>query len=120
MKDPRVEEHRNLGIAFCKTGLLGEAAREFHPVAELRAKVADAPVFTGLVGLKQARWRQAQRELGNDEVQSEGKMGGLESRKLVLDVIAGGKTKVHPMEGAATQVEIGLANVAKDNLVPEI
>src|SRR5207247_10594696 len=34
--DARVEEHRNLGIAFYKTGMLDEAAREFRRVAELR------------------------------------------------------------------------------------
>src|SRR6266852_4976474 len=34
--DARVEEHRNLGVAFYKTGMLDEAAREFRRVAELR------------------------------------------------------------------------------------
>src|SRR6058998_633905 len=34
--DARVEEHRNLGIAFYKTGMLDEGAREFRRVAELR------------------------------------------------------------------------------------
>jgi hypothetical protein len=31
--DARVEEHRNLGVAFFKTGMLDEAAREFRRVA---------------------------------------------------------------------------------------
>src|SRR6266566_1594992 len=42
MTDARVEEHRNLGIAFYKTGMLDEAAREFRRVAELRATDANA------------------------------------------------------------------------------
>ena len=33
----RVEEHRNLGVAFYKTGMLDEALREFRRVADLRA-----------------------------------------------------------------------------------
>src|SRR5438132_8265157 len=36
MTDARVEEHRNLGVAFYKTGMLDEATREFRRVAELR------------------------------------------------------------------------------------
>src|SRR5438046_1512707 len=57
--DARVEEHRNLGIAFYKTGMLDEAARECLRVAELRATDANAHFFIGLVALKQARWREA-------------------------------------------------------------
>ena len=34
--DSRVEEHRNLGIAFYKAGMLDEALREFRRVADLR------------------------------------------------------------------------------------
>src|SRR6266545_2422898 len=63
MTDARVEEHRNLGIAFYKTGMLDEAAREFRRVAELRASDANAHFFIGLVALKQARWREAMEAL---------------------------------------------------------
>ncbi|MGH7701399.1 MAG: DUF4388 domain-containing protein [Gemmatimonadales bacterium] len=59
MTDARVEEHRNLGIAFYKTAMLDEAAREFRRVVELRPGDADAHFFIGLVALKQARWREA-------------------------------------------------------------
>src|SRR5688572_16918709 len=61
--DGRVEEHRNLGIAFYKTGMLDEAAREFRRVAELRAGEANAHFYIGLVALKQARWREAMEAL---------------------------------------------------------
>ena len=37
LSDSRVEEHRNLGIAFYRTGMLDEALREFRRVLELRA-----------------------------------------------------------------------------------
>ncbi len=63
MTDARVEEHRNLGVAFYKTGMLEEAAREFRRVAELRAGDANAHFFIGLVALKQARWREAMEAL---------------------------------------------------------
>ena len=59
MTDARVDEHRNLGIAFYKTGMLDEAAREFRRVAELRPGDGNAHFFIGLVALKQARWREA-------------------------------------------------------------
>src|SRR5204862_394575 len=52
MTDARVEEHRNLGVAFYKTGMLDEAAREFRRVAELRAGDANALFYIGLVALK--------------------------------------------------------------------
>jgi tetratricopeptide (TPR) repeat protein len=61
--DARVEEHRNLGIAFYKTGMLDEAAREFRRVAELRPTDAGAHFYMGLVALKQARWREAMEAL---------------------------------------------------------
>ena len=61
--DARVEEHRNLGIAFYKTGMLDEATREFRRVAELRSGEANAHFYIGLVALKQARWREAMEAL---------------------------------------------------------
>jgi tetratricopeptide (TPR) repeat protein len=57
--EARIEEHRNLGVAFYKTGMLDEAAREFRRVAELRPSEASAHFFLGLVALRQARWREA-------------------------------------------------------------
>src|SRR5258707_9830884 len=57
--DARIEEHRNLGVAFYKTGMLDEAAREFRRVAERRASDANAHFYIGLVSLKLARWREA-------------------------------------------------------------
>lgn len=57
--DSRVEEHRNLGIAFFRTGMLDEAEREFRRVADLRPSEAAAPFYLGLIALKQARWTDA-------------------------------------------------------------
>ncbi len=57
--DSRVDEHRNLGIAFYKAAMLDEGLREFRRVADLRPADASAPFFLGLIALRQARWEEA-------------------------------------------------------------
>jgi tetratricopeptide (TPR) repeat protein len=57
--DARVEEHRNLGVAFYKTGMFEEAEREFRRVVELRPAEGNAPFFVGLIALRQGRWADA-------------------------------------------------------------
>ena len=59
VNDARVEEHRNLGVAFYKTGMFDEAIREFRRVADLRPAEGGAPFYLGLVALRQARWQDA-------------------------------------------------------------
>ena len=59
MNDSRVEEHRNLGVAFYKAAMLDEALREFRRVADLRPTEASAPFFLGLIALRQGRWEEA-------------------------------------------------------------
>jgi tetratricopeptide (TPR) repeat protein len=59
VNDSRVEEHRNLGIAFYKAGMFDEALREFRRVADLRPTDASAPFHLGLIALRQARWSDA-------------------------------------------------------------
>jgi tetratricopeptide (TPR) repeat protein len=61
--DSRVDEHRNLGIAFYKAGMLEEALREFRRVAELRPSDSTAPLFLGLIAVRQARWEEAAEAL---------------------------------------------------------
>jgi tetratricopeptide (TPR) repeat protein len=55
----RVDEHRNLGIAFYRTGMLAEAEREFRRVSELLPADGAAPFQLGLIALRQARWPEA-------------------------------------------------------------
>lgn len=57
--EARVEEHRNLGIAFYRTGMLEEAMREFRRVSELRENDAPARFFVGLVLMRQGKWPEA-------------------------------------------------------------
>ena len=57
--DIRVQEYRNLGIAFFKTGMLDEAAREFRRVLELRATDGGTSFYLGLIAMRQGRWTDA-------------------------------------------------------------
>jgi tetratricopeptide (TPR) repeat protein len=63
VNESRVEEHRNLGIAFYKAGMLEEALREFRRVMDLRPADASAPLFLGLIAIRQARWEDAAEAL---------------------------------------------------------
>lgn len=55
----RVDEHRNLGIAFYRTGMLVESEREFRRVTELVPADPVAPFHLGLIALRQSRWAEA-------------------------------------------------------------
>ena len=57
--EQRVEEHRNLGVAFYKTGMLDEAVREFRRVAELRPDDLGARFYLGLSHLRLGKWSEA-------------------------------------------------------------
>jgi tetratricopeptide (TPR) repeat protein len=59
VNDGRVEEHRNLGIAFYKASMFDEALRECRRVADLRPGDSGAPFYLGLIALRQARWEPA-------------------------------------------------------------
>jgi tetratricopeptide (TPR) repeat protein len=57
--DVRIEEHRNLGVAFYRTGMLDEALREFRRVVELRPDDLGARFHLGLVHLRLGKWSEA-------------------------------------------------------------
>ena len=59
VSDARVDEHRNLGVAFYKTGMLEEAVREFKRVTELRPSDPGARFYVGLVLMRQGKWVEA-------------------------------------------------------------
>jgi tetratricopeptide (TPR) repeat protein len=59
VNDSRVEEHRNLGVAFYKAAMLDESLREFRRVADLRPGDASAPFYLGLIAVRQGRWEEA-------------------------------------------------------------
>ena len=59
VSDSRVDEHRNLGVAFYKTGMLDEAMREFRRVVDLRESDAQARFYIGLALMRQGKWSDA-------------------------------------------------------------
>lgn len=62
--ESRVAEHRNLGIAFYRTGMLDEAQREFQQVLELRDGDGVACFHMGLVHARRGAWRTAFEAFG--------------------------------------------------------
>lgn len=57
--ESRVAEHRNLGIAFYRTGLWAEAEREFRRVLDLRAEDLTARFHLALVQMRRGEWTEA-------------------------------------------------------------
>jgi tetratricopeptide (TPR) repeat protein len=57
--ESRVAEHRNLGVAFYRTGMFEEAIREFRRVLELRHDDMGARFHLGLVHLRRRAWAEA-------------------------------------------------------------
>lgn len=58
----QVDEARNLGVAFYKTGMLQESSREFRRVISLRSTDGGAYFYLGLIALRQARWEEAVKQ----------------------------------------------------------
>jgi tetratricopeptide (TPR) repeat protein len=59
----RIDEHRNLGVAFYRTAMYDEATREFRRVAELQPRNVDARFHLALIGLRKGDDRFALRYL---------------------------------------------------------
>lgn len=57
--ESRVAEHRNLGVAFYRTGMLEEASREFHRVLELREADGISRFHLGLIHARRGEWGDA-------------------------------------------------------------
>jgi tetratricopeptide (TPR) repeat protein len=59
VREAKVEEHRNLGVAFYKARMYDEAAREFRRVSELLPNDAPSGFYLGLIQLREGRWEEA-------------------------------------------------------------
>jgi tetratricopeptide (TPR) repeat protein len=57
--ETRADEHRNLGIAFYRTGMVDEATRELRRVVDLRPSDGTAFSYLGLIALRQGHWEAA-------------------------------------------------------------
>ena len=83
--ESRVEEHRNLGLAFYKTAMLDEAGREFRRVVDLRPADTQGHFFLGLVALRQGRWNDAVDSLRHAAEKSGGSAAILHNLALALE-----------------------------------
>lgn len=61
VRHSEISEHRNLGIAFFRTGMLEEAAREFRRVLELKPDDDSARFHLGLIAIHEGKNRDALR-----------------------------------------------------------
>ncbi|MGQ0647103.1 MAG: DUF4388 domain-containing protein [Gemmatimonadaceae bacterium] len=61
--ETRVAEHRNLGIAFYKSGMFDEAVREFRRVVDLRPNDELGEFYLALLAIRQGRFDEAVRVL---------------------------------------------------------
>src|SRR5262249_47633734 len=59
VSETRADEHRNLGVAFYKTGMLDEAMREFRRVLELETSDATGRFYVGLALARQGQWSES-------------------------------------------------------------
>lgn len=62
-REAELQERRNLGIAFYRTGILEDAVREFERVLELDPSDFVARYHIALVRLREGRYRDAVRQL---------------------------------------------------------
>ncbi len=81
----RVEEHRNLGVAFYKAAMLDEALREFRRVAELRPADPSAPFYLGLIAVRQSRWEEAAEAFERAATAGTGGAAALHNRGYALE-----------------------------------
>ena len=52
----RLDEHRNLGVAFYRSGMYDESLREFRRVVEINPEDSRAMFYLGLVYARQDKW----------------------------------------------------------------
>jgi tetratricopeptide (TPR) repeat protein len=62
--DARLQEHLNLGVAFYRSGMMEDAAREFEAALELDAKQGRANFMLGLMAFRAGRLEDALQRFG--------------------------------------------------------
>lgn len=60
----RIDEHRNLGIAFYRASMFDESMREMRRVLELEPADAQASAYAALVLMRQRKWNEAASAYG--------------------------------------------------------
>ena len=100
--ESRVAEHRNLGVAFYRTGMYDEAQREFRRVLELRDADSSAQFYLGLVHLRGADWHEAAEIFAAASRQPEAKAQTFHNLAFALEQL-----------GQFTDAEVALAEAER-------
>ncbi|HEX2718456.1 MAG TPA: DUF4388 domain-containing protein [Gemmatimonadaceae bacterium] len=103
VSDARVDEHRNLGIAFYKTGMLEEAIREFRRVLDLRAGDPAAGFHMGLVLMRQGKWPDAANAFHEAASQPSAKYAVFHNFAYALERLGQYEQARHALEEAAAR-----------------
>src|SRR5690606_26613164 len=85
--ESRVAEHRNLVIAFYRTGLWAEAEREFRRVLDLRAEDISARFHLALVQMRRNEWPEAETTLRAAAAEPDARAGIFLNLAYVLERI---------------------------------
>jgi tetratricopeptide (TPR) repeat protein len=114
-----INEHRNLGIAFYKARMYGDAAREFRRIADLRASDASAAFYLGLVALHEGKWTEAATSFQRAAVSAPAtaavlvnmayayeRLGQIEKARLALEQVLAKSRTPEPL------AHLGLASLA--------
>jgi tetratricopeptide (TPR) repeat protein len=127
----RVDEHRNLGVAFYRTGMYDEAVRELRQVLELEPEALDAEFFLGLVALRRGDLEAAEKKF--IEIMERGAVQPALYNDLALVLAGQGKlvqaaalldeglekTRAHPkllLTKAVCQLKLGDSAASKNTL----
>jgi tetratricopeptide (TPR) repeat protein len=127
----RVDEHRNLGVAFYRTGMYDEAVRELRQVLELEPEALDAEFFLGLVALRRGDLEAAEKKF--IEIMERGAVQPALYNDLALVLAGQGKlvqaaalldeglekTQAHPkllLTKAVCQLKLGDSAASKNTL----
>ncbi len=106
----RIDEHRNLGVAFYKTGMLDESMREFRRVLELRRDDLTARFYMGLVLMRQAKWADALAMLEATTARPEAPASAFHNLAYVLERLGRVDEARAALQGA---IDRGLADDAR-------
>ncbi|HEX6574905.1 MAG TPA: DUF4388 domain-containing protein [Gemmatimonadaceae bacterium] len=117
--DSTINEHRNLGMAFYKARMYGDAAREFRRITELRSSDATASFFLGLIALRENRWNDAVTAFQRAAVSAPRtaavllnmayayeRLGQLEKARIAFEQVIARSQKSEP------QAHVGLASIS--------
>lgn len=84
--DQKIQEHLNLGVAFYRSGMMEDAAREFGEVLALDVGQARAHFLLGLIALRGGRLDEALGHFDAMPEHARGQYAVLRSRALALDL----------------------------------